>query len=77
MPFEPTPYSPKSTPPAIDPVGIDALHAKCFGVGGGDPYIAELVRESRNAGYEVKESLTRRVSPDLSTFRPPGFESQD
>lgn len=76
MPFEPAPSSRKTTSPASQSVDVGDLDGKCFAVGGGDPYIAELVQEARRAGYEVSEPLSTRLSAEGSTFRPPGFESQ-
>jgi hypothetical protein len=77
MPFEPSPSSRKPNSAAADSLDAGDLHGACFAVGGGDPYIAELVQEARRAGYEVSEPLTTRLSAEGSTFCPPGFEPRE
>lgn len=54
------------------------LHGACFAVGGGDLRIVELIQEARRQGYEVEERVyRRRPEQEGSTFRPPGFETQE
>ena len=54
------------------------LHGACFAVGGGDLRIVELFQEARRQGYEVQERVySRRPEQERSTFRPPGFETQE
>jgi hypothetical protein len=64
-------------PPVTESLGEIDLHGEFFGVGGGDPYIAQLIQEARAKGLEVCERTYGRRQPESLTFRPPGYESQE
>ena len=77
MSIDPRSSSREPTSLATNSVGDNYLNNECFSgrkpndvtaVGGGDPYAAELNRQAQSAVYEARR-------PDLSTYRPPGFES--
>lgn len=67
-----------STPQGVDTSTqpyVPDLHANLFAVGGGDLYIAELVREARMQGGDIRSDGSEQKRDELSNSRPPGYES--
>lgn len=78
MSFDPSPFSEMETPRVSDGSEVIDLQSEYFAVGGGDIRIAQLFEEARKQGYEVQEPVYRcRPEHEGTTFRPPGFETQE
>jgi len=55
---------------------VQELQDHAIGCGGGDPYIAELVREAREAGFPMSSRQSEPHRSEVGDFRPPGFEDE-